>query len=370
MKTIETRLQILGAILAALLLSILCATAAQEDVIQKTFTLSDKGTLAIDADRGSIDVVPSTDGQISIIIHRRAKALTEGKEREMLESHKVEFAQDGNHVRVTAKAPPEFFNWFRNSQLNVRFEVRLPISADAELKTAGGDIKVAELTGRLEAGTSGGSVRLGKVAEVKARTSGGDIQLETASANANLATSGGSIKAGRIEGTIVAHTSGGDVKIGSVAGAADLHTSGGSIHVEKAENTLKAETSGGNVEVATVVGQSKLRTSGGSIRVGHAGDSIQASTSGGDVRVALSSTLAEDCELRTAGGSIHVEVATGAAFDLDAKTSGGSAHCAAPITVVEKSKSSDLLRGKVNGGGKVLKLRTSGGDIRVNNVSA
>jgi DUF4097 and DUF4098 domain-containing protein YvlB len=370
MKTIETRLQILGAVLAALLLSILAASAAQEDVIQKSFALTDKGSLAIEADRGSIEVVPSTDGQISITVHRKAKALTEGKERDMLESHKVEFTQDGNHVRVTAKAPQQFFSLFRNSQLNIRFEVRLPVSADADLKTSGGDIKVAELTGRLDAGTSGGSIHLGKVAEVKARTSGGDIHLEKSSANASLGTSGGSIKTGRIDGTLVAHTSGGDVKVESVAGAADLHTSGGSIHVDKADNTLKAETSGGNVEVANVTGPAKLRTSGGSIRVVHAGNSIQAGTSGGDVRVGLASSLAEDCEFRTAGGSIHVEVAAGAAFDLDAKTSGGSAHCAAPITVVEKSKSSDLLRGKVNGGGKVLKLRTSGGDIRVKDASA
>ena len=367
MKTRETRLQVYGIVLGLLALLLLTASAAQEDVLRKSFTFTDKGTLIIEADRGSIDVLPSTDGQISVAVFRKAKASSASKERQILDDHHVEFTQHGNKLRIVGKSPRDMSNWsswFGRSQLEVRFEVHLPVNFDADLKTAGGNIKVQELTGKLELATSGGDLNLGSVNIVKGRTSGGSIHLGKSAGDVELSTSGGNIRAGKVQGNVSANTSGGHIEISFVGGESELRTSGGDIRVDQAGGSIRAGTTGGNVRVGSVTGKADLHTTGGNIEIAKAGGSIQAGTSGGNVRVGLTSALTDASEVRTTGGDIRVEVAGDTPFDLDARTTGGDVKAEVPVQVTEPNKGS-VLRGQVNGGGKLLKLRTTGGNIRV-----
>ncbi len=363
MKKRETRLQIIGITLAILLFLVLRAAAAQEDLIEKSFTTASRGALFIEADRGTMDILPSTNGQTSVTIRRKAKALTEAEERQILQNHHIEFTQDGNNIRVVTRSEPKLRNWFGKTQLEVRYEVYLPVGFDADLKTSGGSIKVRELTGALDAATSGGNLILGHLGPVKGRTSGGSIQLDECAANAELTTSGGDIKAGKVGGGLSARTSGGSIQIGTVAGPANLHTSGGNIHVERASNSLQAGTSGGSIKITSARGATELRTSGGDIHAALENGEVDASTSGGSIWISLASAPDKDCVARTSGGNIRVTVSGQAAFNLDAQTTGGSVSAKIPMTVVEKSKRADVLKGSVNGGGRLLKLRTSGGGI-------
>jgi DUF4097 and DUF4098 domain-containing protein YvlB len=68
--------------------------------------------------------------------------------------------------------------------------------------------------------------------------------------------------------------------------------------------------------------------------------------------------------LSTSGGEVKVKVPAEAAFNLDVETSGGDVRCDLPVTVQGKLES-NRINGVVNGGGPVLKLGTSGGDIHV-----
>lgn len=166
--------------------------------------------------------------------------------------------------------------------------------------------------------------------------------------NVDLRTSGGDITTGDLQGQIAVRTSGGDVALGRINGEVQAHTSGG------------------DIELAGAVGPVKLRTSGGDIEVGPVAGPVEASTSGGDIEVRFESGPPADCTFRTSGGDVEVVVAAAAAFQLDAATSGGDVKIRNVTVAVEsggfgKSK----LAGKVNGGGPLLKLRTSGGDITV-----
>jgi hypothetical protein len=61
-----------------------------------------------------------------------------------------------------------------------------------------------------------------------------------------------------------------------------------------------------------------------------------------------------------------VSVARAAAFQLDASTSGGGVDASGlTITLEKTSRDRSRLAGAVNGGGPLLKLRTSGGSISV-----
>jgi hypothetical protein len=68
--------------------------------------------------------------------------------------------------------------------------------------------------------------------------------------------------------------------------------------------------------------------------------------------------------VETSGGDIDIRVPAGTGALIDASTSGGEVICDLPITMNGKLDESRI-RGTINGGGEMIRARTSGGDIRV-----
>jgi hypothetical protein len=171
--------------------------------------------------------------------------------------------------------------------------------------------------------------------------------------NLELRTSGGDIVSGNLQGKVTAHTSGGDVTLGRIDGEVQAHTSGGDIGLGGSTSAVKLHTSGGDIEVGSVAA------------------SVDASTSGGDIKARFEGGPKSDCSFRTSGGDVDVEVGAAAAFRLDASTSGGDVKIRNVTVAVESGgHGKSKLVGAVNGGGPLLKLRTSGGDIGVRAQSA
>lgn len=217
--------------------------------------------------------------------------------------------QDGEVVKVIAKKRGSFLNWFGNN-LSVRIEIMTPKNYNTHVETSGGDISVANLAGGFKLDTSGGDITLSNTnGKLKAETSGGDITLNKHKGDMNLSTSGGDITCNEGNGDLKAETSGGDIKI-------DL-----------SDGRLFAETSGGDI----IINYSGLNKG------------IKAETSGGDIHVKLPATFKAKVHLETSGGEISNNFSN--------------------------SKSERVKRGEVdaefNGGGDILKLETTGGDIIV-----
>jgi len=293
----------------------ICANAKIERVVEKTFNVQPGGLLKVETSGGDVRIETSSDATVKVVAKEEIKASSEAEADDLLKKLTLEIEQDGNGVHALAKYEQRMpgFNWGSWPPVQVSFIVTVPEKYNVELKTSGGDIKVADLQGTVHARTSGGSVSLGKISgDVDAHTSGGNVRLAEGSANVKLGTSGGNISVERAVGVTDLDTSGGDIKIGSV------------------ENTLRASTSGGNVSAGLV------------------------------------GPLKGDCELSTSGGRVRAKVDRTAAFDLDASTSGGEVEATGLTLTIEKGGSGrSRLAGKVNGGGPVLKLRSSGGDIAV-----
>lgn len=163
-----------------------------------------------------------------------------------------------------------------------------------------------------------------------------------------------------------AKTSGGSIAVREVDGEVKVNTSGGDIRVNGGGGTLDGNTSGGSVTVKSFHGPVTVNTSGGSVRIEDVAGAIQGSTSGGSISASLPS-LSDPVKLTTSGGNVTLRVPADAAFDLDAATSGGSAGSDLPVTI-SGQKSGSRLKGPVNGGGKPVVLRSSGGDVWVKKI--
>lgn len=179
-----------------------------------------------------------------------------------------------------------------------------------------------------------------------------------------LDTSGGSIRVEDIIGPVDADTSGGAISVEQIFGDVRLDTSGGSITARRIDGNVLADTSGGRIEIDGASGEVRADTSGGSISIKDVGGRVMASSSGGSVTASFAPGNAEGGSLSTSGGSVTAYVDPGVALDLDLSTSGGRASSDLPVTV-RGSFGRSSLRGQVNGGGALLKLRSSGGSVRV-----
>ena len=191
-----------------------------------------------------------------------------------------------------------------------------------------------------------------------------EIEVPTAT-SLELETSGGRISVEGVDGELVVDTSGGSIEIVEVRGDVDAHTSGGPIEVVNVAGDLRADTSGGSISVEDVTGDVRAETSGGSIRMEEIGGRVYAHSSGGSVSVRFAGGNAEGGDLSTSGGTVTAYVDRSVPLDIDASTSGG--RVSFDITVrgqVSKGK----VQGTINGGGESLRLRSSGGNVRLNGI--
>jgi hypothetical protein len=295
--------------------SALIAHARIERVVEKEFTVAGPGTLYVETSGGGIRVVPSGDSVVRVKAKQRIRASSEAEADELLKKLDLTLEQQGNDVRAVAKYERRSVGFLFGSwpPVQVDFEVSVPAAFATDLHTSGGGITVGDLAGKANLRTSGGSITLGKM--------------------------GGAVKA---------------------------HTSGGSITLAEARGPVELKTSGGNVTAGRVTGPAELSTSGGSIKIEAAESPLRAHTSGGSVRAGINGALKDECSLSTSGGSVRVTLDKTAAFRLEASTSGGHVDAEGlTITLEKSSRDRSRLAGAVNGGGPLLKLRSSGGSITI-----
>jgi hypothetical protein len=160
-------------------------------------------------------------------------------------------------------------------------------------------------------------------------------------------------------------TSGGDIKIRDLEGNVICHTSGGNIKINQVIGDLSANTSGGDIIINELTGQVDIKTSGGNLKLLSIDGEIRGETSGGNIELELKGEN-KGVSLRTSGGNIHAYIFENTKADLDCSTSGGSIDLNTPNNFSFSGKIEDEeIRGSVNGGGKEIRLKTSGGNIKI-----
>lgn len=166
------------------------------------------------------------------------------------------------------------------------------------------------------------------------------------SASAKLQSSGGGVDVAGLDGKVMAESSGGGVRASRLGGAVELSSSGGSISAEEIAGNLEAESSGGGIEIREAHG------------------TVVADSSGGAVSVVFAAGNAKGGNLSSSGGGVAARVDPAVGLEIDASSSGGSVDCDLPLTIRGKISRDDV-HGTLNGGGPLLKLRSSGGGIDI-----
>jgi len=277
----------------------------------------------LDVATGSGDITVRTGGDGVVAVHGeiRARSGASDKVRRIEANPPIE--QDGNVIRIGRIEDEEL-----RRGVSISYELIVPAATKLTTKTGSGSVSVGDIHGPLVAASGSGSLELGRIgADVEAVTGSGDITIDGVAGNLEAKSGSGSLRANGVAGTISA-------KSGS--GTVELH-----------------QTGPGDVSV---------RTGSGDIQVDGVRGALALHTGSGDVQVEGAPTA--DWNLNASSGDITIELPEDATFELDAKTSSGDLDSTHPITVVGKINKKKL-HGMVRGGGPLLSLRTSSGDIRI-----
>lgn len=271
--------------------------------IEKDFSAKSGGNLLLETDAGDVDI--QTWDKEEVVV----KVDIEGSDRRS-ERFDVKFSESSDRITIIGKVNDNsFFKW-NVGDLDVVYHITVP-----------------------------------KKYSVKASTSGGNMTLNN------------------LEGDVRFETSGGNITVSTVEGIVNVNSSGGNLDARKIKGALKGETSGGNVRADDIAGDVNVETSGGEIELSSIDGSVHAETSGGGVTLRLNGEN-KGVDVHSSGGDINIFLNESVAANLEASTSGGKVRCELPITV-KGEISDEELRGKINGGGNVIRAETSGGDVKI-----
>jgi hypothetical protein len=315
----KTRWRIPG-LFVALLVFVLPAQAVIDRVIDKTFEVK-PGTITVRADTfsGGITVTTSDDPQVRVLVRQTVEATDEKAAEKLLAGLDVKLEQSADGV-VALKIHPRHavrWTWQNWSPAALAIEIRAPRNCQLDLQSQEGAITVGTIKGNVRARTAAGTIFIGEIdGEIAATNTRGDISVTACTGSLKLLAKNG------------------NVLIGRSGGRAELSAVDGVIEVQAARGPVIAR---GN------------RT---------------------DIKVSFVHPLQEASDLSADGGDVTVGFDPRSAATLNARASKFSSVRVRDLVVtpVRGKPGDSALTGTLNGGGPLIKIRASGGHVRLNAV--
>ena len=338
---------------------------------------------------GSIAVAGADSKLVRYKATKKVKARNAAEAEQLLNSARLTASRQGT-TAVLSIARPKCFQCNFSAELVVRAP---QATGDTILSTEGGALEVTGLAGRVNADTAGGSIQMDQIGrsirattaggniqlgsiggDVRAETAGGSIQLEHAGANAILTTSGGSITAGQVDGKLQAETAGGGIRAEQVKGSVFAGTAGGSIHLGTVGGLIHAETAGGSIHVASAPAGVRAEAAGGRIRLENVAGAVWAASASGSIDAYFLDGPLKASFLETNAGSIVVwlpaTLAVTVEATVDLASNANRIRSDFPVIQIQREdqgfgSATLTARGKLNGGGPLLRLRNMSGRIMI-----
>jgi hypothetical protein len=304
------------------------ARAAAEGHFDRTLKVTGPVDLNVETGSGSISMRTGSSDSVQIHATIRGNDGWHLSDKDLDERvHAIEahppIEQDGNTIRIG-----RFDDHEMTRNISISYELVVPAATKSRTATGSGSQSLDGVGGPVEATSGSGSLQISNVgAEVTAHTGSGSIELRSIKGSARTSTGSGSVRALGIAGGLKASTGSGSVKL-----------------EQTAAGDVEVETGSGSIEMSGVKGSASATTGSGSI-------TAEGEPSG-------------RWRLHTASGSVRVHVPDQAGYEIDAHTNSGRIESNLPITV-QGTISPRELHGKVRGGGAVLDLSTSSGNVYI-----
>jgi len=339
---------------------------------ERPLEVASGGRLEVDLVAGDVRITSAAADSVSMKATISAYGSTAEDAKSRLAETKLEVESMEGGVRVRLAAPAREDSWFHTSGASADLEIRLPEGVRLDVRTKVGDVEAKGAFGATVARSSYGKVRVrGVEGDLEATSSSGDVEVEGAHGASVVARSsyGGVVVRKCRADNLEVRSGSGDLEIRDWKGArATIETSYGKIDFRKASGTVLAKSSSGDVEVYDADGPITASSSYGAVRVAGILSTLAVDSASGDVSVHAhpGSRVDGTWTISTSYGKAKLLVPRELPFDIDAATNYGKVERSLQVETDESPKSSPKsLKGKVNGGGGLVRIRCSSGDIDV-----
>jgi DUF4097 and DUF4098 domain-containing protein YvlB len=248
---------------------------------------------------------------------------------------------------VAAAMPASADEWSKTYNLTGKPDLRIDTS-DANIRVTTWDQNTIEakiVTTRYKIGEGG--IRIDE------RQSGDLVEIEVRYPHHNFTVEWGQHRVDVIiqmprEGKVNFRTGDGKIEIDGLKGDMDLHSGDGSETLDGIDGNLRASTGDGHIRAAGRFDALDLKTGDGHV----------------EVSARAGSSLASNWRLETGDGNVTLDVPAELSADVDLHTSDGHIDLDMPVTTTGKLHENEV-RGKLNGGGSLLMIRTGDGSIHL-----
>ena len=272
----------------------------------KTFKVSGRPEVILDTFDGAIELHSWDRPEVEVEIEKRAM------EQSLLDEIKIETQQKGDTVTVKVTGPDRAH--YRGITVGVH------VSPTARLRVA-----------------------VPRNSNIQANSSDGSIRAEAIEGKLVLTTSDGTVTGTRLGGSVHVRSGDGSIRLENVTGTLDLETTDGAITLEGKPTVVKARTGDGSIR--TTIEPDTTMT-----------DNWDLTTSDGTVTLVLPGSFAAELDAETSDGVVRVSHPL-LDSDIDVQSRGEGRE--------ERRERRRMLRAKMGEGGRVLRIRTGDGSIRI-----
>jgi hypothetical protein len=164
---------------------------------------------------------------------------------------------------------------------------------------------------------------------------------------------------------VVVQSSDGPVTVEpGVKGRIDLESQDGRLTVKGASGDVQLTTQDGTIEASELEGVVRAESEDGRVHLEGRFDRLEVRAQDGRVEVVArpGSRLEESWRLETQDSPLHLAIPRDLKADVDVRTEDGRIHFELPVTI-PGSRDPHSLRGRLNGGGPLLRLRSQDGSV-------
>ncbi|HSE42289.1 MAG TPA: DUF4097 family beta strand repeat-containing protein, partial [Acidobacteriota bacterium] len=320
-----------------LIASVCAAEDFTVETIDKTLQASGRTKITSKNMDGHTIFKAGPDGEIRIHAVKEVRYVKNKEDAEKEAARvPIRIQQVGPNVEIMAEYPT---NWGihigRKPQVLVYFEITAPAGSDIDARLSDGKMDVEGFDGKLFLKVSDG--------DLNARNLKGYVRMSAADGDIEAVQCSGTVEVSVADGSINADSFSGDIRLRSADGRITLNNSNG---------IVEAKSSDGRVTLQGSFQSVNARTSDGKLEV-HAN---------------AGSTVVNPWNLKTSDGSLMLQLPDSIQADFDIRTGDGSIVTDLPISIVG-SVSRNHLSGKINGGGSLVMLQTSDGDITISRTA-
>ena len=202
-------------------------------------------TLAIPAGEIEIETVPGDKTQVDL------EALTDSA-RDLLSESRMELRSRGEGHEVVVDVPSARSGFFISFGRGPDFRLRVtcPPGAELDVQTKSADVRGRGELGRAAVKSASGDVSLAEVrGDARIKTASGDVHLEEVHGTTHVQTASGDLSLERAHGDVQGQLVSGDVWVRDAHGSVGLHTVSGDQRIDAASGSVDLHAVSGDITV-------------------------------------------------------------------------------------------------------------------------